>query len=98
MGTLSSEYLPRTTEGRILALLLGLYGLAASGYLTAALAAYFLGHDAETREYQANEVKCLEGMRAEIAALHADVRSLKRTSGSDQGGPRGGPERSAGRG
>lgn len=86
-----AQYAPKTVEGRALASLLGLYGLAASGYLTAALAAYFLGHDAETKENKASEAKSLEGLRAEIAALHADVRLLTRTSG-----PGGGPERSSG--
>lgn len=89
----SAEYLPKTVEGRVLANLLGLYGLAATGYLTAALAAYFLGHDANSKT---SEAKSIEGLRAEIAALHADVRLLARASGPDQGGPGGGPERSPG--
>jgi voltage-gated potassium channel len=86
MGSFSSEYLPKTTEGRILSAVLGLYGLAVSGYLTAALAAYFLGRDADGKHIETAEAKGIERLRAEIAALHADVRSLTRTGGCDAGG------------
>lgn len=45
LTTMGSEYWPRTTEGRILCLLLAIYALAVFGYLTAAVAAYFVGKD-----------------------------------------------------
>lgn len=45
LTTMGSEYWPRTTEGRILCLLLAVYALAVFGYLTAAVAAYFVGKD-----------------------------------------------------
>lgn len=46
LTTMGSEYWPRTTEGRVLCLLLALYAFAVFGYVTAAIAAYFVGRDA----------------------------------------------------
>jgi voltage-gated potassium channel len=47
LTTMGSEYWPRTAEGRILCLLLALYAFAVFGYVTAAIAAYFVGRDRE---------------------------------------------------
>ena len=46
LTTMGSDYWPRTAEGRVLCLLLSLYAFAVFGYLTAAIAAYFVGRDA----------------------------------------------------
>lgn len=45
LTTMGSEYWPRTPEGRFLCLLLALYAFAVFGYVTAAVAAYFVGKD-----------------------------------------------------
>ena len=45
LTTMGSEYWPRTAEGRLLCLLLALYAFAMFGYVTAAIAAYFVGKD-----------------------------------------------------
>lgn len=45
LTTMGSEYWPRTGEGRLLCLLLALYAFAVFGYVTAAIAAYFVGQD-----------------------------------------------------
>lgn len=50
LSTMGSEYWPRTGSGRALCLLLSVYGLAVFGYITAALASYFIGRDAEVRQ------------------------------------------------
>lgn len=44
----ASEYWPRTAEGRVLCLVLSLYGYGLFGYFTAMLASFFVGQDAET--------------------------------------------------
>jgi voltage-gated potassium channel len=44
--TMGSEYWPRTGEGRLLCLLLALYGYSAFGYVTATLASFFISSDA----------------------------------------------------
>ena len=49
LTTMGSDYWPRTPEGRVLCLLLAIYGLAVFGYVTAAIAAYFVGRDRQAR-------------------------------------------------
>ena len=45
--SIGSEYWPHTTEGRVLTFLLSLYGLGVLGYITATLASFFVGRDAQ---------------------------------------------------
>jgi voltage-gated potassium channel len=45
LTTMGSEYWPQTPEGRFLCLLIALYAFAVFGYVTAAIAAYFIGKD-----------------------------------------------------
>ncbi len=47
--TMGSQYWPVTAEGRVLCLVLSLYGFAILGYVTAALASVFVGQEAENR-------------------------------------------------
>lgn len=47
LTTMGSEYWPQTAEARLLCLLLALYAFAMFGYVTAAIAAYFVGKDYE---------------------------------------------------
>lgn len=49
LTTMGSEYWPRTPEGRVVCLLLAIYAFAVFGYVTAAIAAYFVGKDREAR-------------------------------------------------
>lgn len=76
MTTIGSEYWPRTAEGRLLALLLSLYALGVLGYVTAALASFFVGRDAESAEGEVAGAASLRGLREEIAALREEVRAL----------------------
>lgn len=48
--TMGSENWPKTAEGRLLCLLLALYGVAIFGYVTAALATFVISRDAAARE------------------------------------------------
>lgn len=66
-----SERHPITAEGRVLAVLVMVYSLAISGYITAALATFLLGR----RQDAAAEGG--ELLRAEIRALHEEVRRLR---------------------
>ncbi|MFN7146641.1 MAG: ion channel, partial [Myxococcota bacterium] len=45
LTTMGSETWPRTAEGRVLCLLLAVYGFAMFGYVTAALASLFVRAD-----------------------------------------------------
>jgi voltage-gated potassium channel len=50
LTSIGSEYWPKTGSGRALCLLLAMYGFAVFGYITAALASYFVGRDAEKKQ------------------------------------------------
>lgn len=78
MTTLGSEYWPQTPEGRVLCFILALYAFAAFGYLTAAIATFFIGRDAEDDEAEIAGTQSIEALRAEITALRADVQALSR--------------------
>ena len=77
MTSIGSEYWPQTVEGRLLAFLLAVYALGVLGYITAALASFFVGRDAETRHGPAPESEALRELRGEIAALREEVRALR---------------------
>ncbi len=49
LTTMGSDYWPHTVEGRFLCLVLALYAFAVFGYVTAAIAAYFVGKDKSLR-------------------------------------------------
>ena len=78
MTTLGSEYWPQTLEGRVLAFLLALYAFAIFGYVTATLATFFVGRDAESSETELAGSDELKSLREEIRALRQEVRSLSR--------------------
>ena len=49
LTTMGSDYWPQTAEGRLLCLLIAVYAVAVFGYVTAAIAAYFVGRDNDWR-------------------------------------------------
>jgi voltage-gated potassium channel len=49
LTTMGADYWPRTPEGRLLCLLLAIYGFAVFGYVTAAIAAYLVGKDRDVK-------------------------------------------------
>lgn len=69
LTTMGSEYWPRTTEGRVLCLLLALYGFTMFGYVTAMLATFFVARDAEEAQ---------RGARAAETARRADASARGR--------------------
>jgi voltage-gated potassium channel len=77
LTSLGSEYWPKTAEGRVLCFLLSLYGFAVFGYVTATLATFFIGRDAEDEGAEVAGAKSIEALREEIAALRAEVRALR---------------------
>lgn len=84
LTTLGSEFWPQTAEGRILCFFLSLYSLGVLGYITATLATFFVGRDAERSDAELASAKS-------VAALRADISKLRREL-QDQGGL-GGEER-----
>ena len=78
MTTLGSEYWPQTPEGRVLCFLLSLYAFAVFGYLTAAIATFFIGRDAENDTAEIAGAKSIQALHDEITALRADIQALSR--------------------
>jgi voltage-gated potassium channel len=73
LTTIGSAYWPVTDEGRLLGLLLSIYGLGVFGYITAILASFFVGRDAEDSGGPVAGNKELRALRAEIAALRTEL-------------------------
>jgi len=78
MTTLGSDYWPQTAEGRVLCFILALYAFAVFGYLTGAIATFFIGTDAENDEAEIAGAKSIQALHDEIAALRADIQALSR--------------------
>jgi voltage-gated potassium channel len=76
MTTMGSEYWPHTPEGRVLCFLLALYAFGVFGYVTATLATFFIGRDAEDEEGELAGARAIEAIHAELAALRTDIRTL----------------------
>ena len=69
--TVSIQHEPVSGEGRVVAVLLRLYGVAVIGYFTARLAVFLLGGQAAKDKASASDV---EGLRAEILGLREELR------------------------
>lgn len=74
MTTMGTDYWPQTLEGRMLCLLLALYAFAVFGYVTATIATFFIGRDAESDEGEIAGQNSMKELRAEIAALRAELQ------------------------
>ncbi len=78
MTTLGSQYWPQTAEGRVLCVFLALYAFGVFGYVTAALATFFVGRDADSIDAELAGAKQLAVLRDEVNALRDDIRALSR--------------------
>ena len=78
MTTMGSEYWPRTVEGRVLCVFLALYAFGVFGYVTAALATFFVGRDADRSDAEVAGSKQLAAVRNEVSALRDEIRALSR--------------------
>ena len=78
MTTLGSQYWPQTAEGRVLCVILALYAFGVFGYVTAALATFFVGRDAENDEAELAGATELAAIRDELSALREEIRALSR--------------------
>lgn len=73
--SIGSEYWPSTVEGRLLTLLLSLYGLGVLGYITATLASFFVGRDAEEKSGPVAGSNDVARLAVEIRALRKELHS-----------------------
>jgi voltage-gated potassium channel len=83
LTTMGSEYWPKTLEGRLLCIILALYAFAVFGYVTATIATYFIGRDAENSQTEIAGSKQIEGLQKQIAEL----RQLLEKSANIDGTP-----------
>lgn len=82
--TMGSQYWPETFEGRVLCFFLALYAFAVFGYVTATLATFFVGRDAENASAELAGATELVAVREELTALRNEVRALSRSSSDGQ--------------
>ncbi len=78
MTTMGADYQPQSIEGRVLALLLAIYAFTIFGYVTAALAAFFIGRETPpTRDSPPGPT--LEELKQEIAALRQEIHTRNKS-------------------
>jgi voltage-gated potassium channel len=80
MTTMGSQYWPETLEGRLLCVFLALYAFGVFGYVTATLATFFVGRDAESGEAELAGASEITALREELIALRGDIRTLSQRS------------------
>lgn len=73
LTTIGSDYWPVTAEGRLVCLSISIYSLGILGYVTAMLASFFVGRDAEDDSAEVAGTRSIEDLRRDIAALRADL-------------------------
>jgi voltage-gated potassium channel len=76
LTTMGADYFPRTAEGRLLGLLLAVYGFAVFGYVTASIASLFVARDAEAEDGELAGAGQIAALRADVAALTTRVEAL----------------------
>lgn len=74
VASIGTDNWPVTTEGRVLAMLLSIYGLAMFGYITATFAGLFVGRDAEDSAGSLPANKDVKRLLQEVQALRTEIR------------------------
>lgn len=75
--TAGSDYWPITPEGRGLAFILALFGYAIFGYVTATLATFFIGRDAEEEKAPVAGAKEVKELHQMVLILSKKIDELK---------------------
>lgn len=77
MTTMGSAYWPEPPAGRVLCLLLSLYAFGVFGYVTAAIASFFVGRDAEAGAGEVAGQASVDALRREIEALRKAIEAAR---------------------
>jgi voltage-gated potassium channel len=78
--TVGTDFWPKSAEGRILCTLLSLYGFAVFGYITATLASFFVGTDAQAKHSSTNAAHDLEAVRLELRELKEVMQKIAKAN------------------
>jgi voltage-gated potassium channel len=76
--TAGSDFWPVTAEGRVLAFILSLFGYAVFGYVTATLATFFIGRDAENERSPVVGAKDVHDLKKMIQTLTQKMEQIQR--------------------
>jgi len=74
LTSIGSQFWPATTEGRVLTVLLSLYGFATFGYITATFASFFVGRDAQDKNGPVAGSDEIAALTREVRALRAEIQ------------------------
>lgn len=87
--TVNSEKYAVSPEARVIAILLRVFAVSVFGFVTASIASYLIGRDAEKRapsgDGESDMKPDITGIRDELAALHRDVIQFRRQLAADLG-------------
>ncbi len=78
--TAGNEFNPSTPEGRTLAFLIAVFGYAVFGYVTATIASFFIGRDAEEKDAPIAGAKEIAELKKEIIMLTKSINEMKTRS------------------
>jgi len=84
LTSLGSQYWPETPEGQALCLLLGIYGFCVFGYITATLASFFVGRDAEDQDAPVAGADDVKALQKKIDELTESINELKAIAMANQ--------------
>jgi voltage-gated potassium channel len=74
LTSIGSDYFPRTAEGRMLCLILSVYGFAVFGYMTATLATFFIQRDNETAPERGEP--CVADLQDELRIIRTQLERV----------------------
>ena len=74
--SIASDYWPASGEGKTLCLLLSIYGFCVFGYITATLASFFVGRDAEEKDAPLAGSEDIKEVKKELLRLTEAINSL----------------------
>lgn len=78
--TAGSDFWPVTAEGRIFAFMLSLFGYAVFGYVTATLATFFIGRDAEEKKAPIASADQVQEIKKLLQEVDCKIETLKKAA------------------
>ncbi len=75
--TVGNEFNPATPEGRGLAFLIAIFGFTIFGYVTATIATYFIGRDAEEEDAPVAGTHEIKELKKLIITLTGEVKTIR---------------------